>query len=1264
MTSTTIYDPIITTPPSLFPLLPPQHQHRRRHFYLCGDETLSWESEWYTASFFTSARASYDSAASTGPVQPPTGIYQNVPQCAAILSSQLAEASSSALSAASASKATITEGARVITTNVISTFTSDGSTFASTVLRTTTIPITPSPTSTQTSSASEIATITPTAPASAITDPSSINTCAGDWDWQGWAVVAGLGSGLIIGGIMWLIWLMLRSKLPGIYAPRTWAISQEFRPSQWTFLTFLLPFLHLPSNALSEGASTLSVLFAGLKLSALVSLLALGGVLPMILAGVPCLSETSPQNNLGGRLGTLTDLSLLRLLNALDPSPDSAATSNTLRLMFSSSPLGSMGSRSLTSTIAPAISSARVRLIIVLVILAVLACGGGLFVIARTYASLIKLKKSFETRTCQKMEMVFISSHDAAGWKGKTEEGVRRLLRDWCAKMKSSNEEKEVDVLGVFAIPDTTDLKQKVEEREKILIELEVAETNYIASFKLTHTASDGDVLEPIGWNEGEPESQSTKNSSPVRPIPPDDFLAPIGFYKIPTVSHPQSKERLNVPVPPSLDLEEPGEASDSKFKEINRDSAMYGGRFDIGQRIKMDQTGNWVPDPSPQSEGTNELDTTPDTSHEGPTNERGRDSSDPPHSGEATRGLSTPPIISSPTSPGPPISPTSPYSPEELGQRPRMPTRSSHRVSREGTSPLAAHYASIRETRARFKELNMQIENMQKQKFAEIASTTADIKGWIVAGKGVRWLPYAELIEGYTREDILWQNAGASTGKKDEQTFWLKVLLSGGVLSIILIPFLALSVGTAPGFAHYLDLLKPLAKSDGFGSGVVEGLVPAVVLSMVVGVALYYTEGLSKDVKCISRIHQRLLAYKAVFHLLLCITVEWTVLVVALEYAVQGFAINVQESRTVGDGAVFSTWFVFVLLLNLAFVLPAVYLLQPHRLFKYLRERKKVITPRQRYRLYTSPSYSPAIGMAPCLLAVFYASTLLIIFPLLAIPILVMLYLSFIANRYMIEHVFVDSSAGYTGTVLALWHVRRFGWVLKFQPLLYGLILLSRNEWEIGGVSIGVAIITVLLSEGLTVLRFKDKRRKDLNGNTRKALDELSSSMRDTKKDDGNRNERNSRQSDLSLLNRVTALLPGYGRLPDHFPLPIPTERMDDLLQTERCSNLKPTSRSGQTAEGYQYFTENLNSIKGLIYPLEMLIPIPVIWLPRDQNGIAQGEMIELGRYHNLLAIVDQPDEVRSQDAGVDKNRRPKGKGKERGDRDDGEVNSPLLVR
>ncbi|WWC59119.1 uncharacterized protein I303_101667 [Kwoniella dejecticola CBS 10117] len=1291
MTSTSIHDPIITAPPST-PSSPLDHLHRhhhdKRHFYLCGDETLSWEQEWYTASFFTSARASYDRAASSGPVQPPMGVYQSVPACAAILSSQSLDASSSGVSSISNSSLSLT-GGQVVTTNSASTFTSNGRTFTSTSPITTTIPLlTSSSTATDATAtlSGPIPSSTVTAPASVVTESSSINSCAGDWDWQAWGVVAGLGSGVIFGGLLWILWAVLRRKLPGIYSPRTWAVPPESRPTKWTILIFLLPFLH-PPQASTEGASSLTVLFAGLKLAGLISLLAIAAILPLLLAGTPCLSETSPLNFQGGRLGTLTDLSLLRLLNALDPSPDSSATSDTLLRMFAA--------RSLSSTISPAITNARVRLIVILVILAVLGCGGGLFVIARTYAGLVRQKNDLDKKVCRKMDMVYIRSMDAPGWKNRSEEGVRKLLKEYMGQMKVDDQEKEIDFVGVFAIPDTTDLKAKVEEREKVLMALEVAEAKYLSSFNLTHTPSNGGVLEPVGWNITEPQTQSSHNSSPIRPTPPDDFLAPKRFYKIPTASHPESHERLNVPL--SLHLQQDGgEPSDSRFREINRDSAMYGGRFDVGQRIKMDPSGQWVPDPSPKSEEPSPLGITPESTHEGAL-----DDGEVQRIGEARSSASPSgiPMIEEPISPS---------------ERPRMPTRSSHRVSvakeREGASsqsPLAIHYAAIRESRARFKELNNEIDILQKQNFAEIATDKADIIGWVVVGKGVRWLPHAELIEGYTREDILWGNA---VHLRNEAKFWLKVTLLGVMLGVVMIPFLGLTVGTAPGFAHYLGLLKPFAESDGFGSGLVEGLIPAVMLGLVILIIVHFTEVFSRDVRCVSRSRQKSLAHKAVSYLLLFVIVSWTLLVNSLEFAVQGFATNVQEARVVGDGAIFSTWFVFVLLLNLAFILPALYLLQVPSLFRYYKNRKKAITPRQKYRLLSPPSYSPAVGMMPCLLTVFYASTLLFIFPLLAIPILLLLYLSFVANRYMVEHVFVDTSSGYPGILLSLWTVRRFGWTLAIQPALYGLILMSRNEWTLGGIGVGVSVITLMLSEGLTVLRYHDKRRRDLDGGTRKALDDLSNSMRNPKSTsrnlggsnsvadvNGNENEneqiRRSRQSDLSLLNRVQALLPGYSRLPIDCPIPLAIDKIDDMVYTERASYLKPEFRNryhdhdqDENISGmengyryrYQYFTENANYTKGLIYPPEMVVPTPVIWLPRDEGGLGENEVVELGRYHRLIAIVDPPLPLPDTENGhnprkLDGKREGKGKGKGKGKekevgrpsgRDEAEVSSPLLNR
>lgn len=185
-------------------------------------------------------------------------------------------------------------------------------------------------------------------------------------------------------------------------------------------------------------------MFTGLKLAALSSLVALGAALPLFSVNVPCLSETSPRNELGGRLGTLTDLSLLRLLNALDPSPDSDSTSDFLHLPLLN--------RALPSTISPAISTARVRLIIILVFISVLSVGGGLFAIARAYTALSKYRKDFRDPICGGMSMVYIPSESAKAWEGLTEEKIKLWLKERTV-FDGDEEPRELEAIGVFAVP-------------------------------------------------------------------------------------------------------------------------------------------------------------------------------------------------------------------------------------------------------------------------------------------------------------------------------------------------------------------------------------------------------------------------------------------------------------------------------------------------------------------------------------------------------------------------------------------------------------------------------------------------------------------------------------------------------------------------------------------------------------------------------------------------------------------------------------------
>lgn len=67
-----------------------------------------------------------------------------------------------------------------------------------------------------------------------------------------------------------------------------------------------------------------------------------------------------------------------------------------------------------------------------------------------------------------------------------------------------------------------------------------------------------------------------------------------------------------------------------------------------------------------------------------------------------------------------------------------------------------------------------------------------------------------------------------------------LPILQSAGESLMSVVPFVGLTIATAPGFAHYFGFLRPLAESDGFGAGVVEGLVPAIALTLAMGGAVF----------------------------------------------------------------------------------------------------------------------------------------------------------------------------------------------------------------------------------------------------------------------------------------------------------------------------------------------------------------------------------------------------------------------------------------
>lgn len=297
-------------------------------------------------------------------------------------------------------------------------------------------------------------------------------------------------------------------------------------------------------------------------------------------------------------------------------------------------------------------------------------------------------------------------------------------------------------------------------------------------------------------------------------------------------------------------------------------------------------------------------------------------------------------------------------------------------------------------------------------------------------------------------------------------------------------------------------------------------------------------------------------------------------------------------------------------------------------------------------------PMLKPAYLLAPSLIGIFYALSLSLIFPLLSIPILVLLYLSLIVVRYLSTNVSLEHAPVRAHSAeLAMWTIRRVGWCLAIQPALFGLISLSRREWAIGGVALGVAVLAVLLVESF-IGRKESRRthRAALGTAARQALDKLEHSMAhppETGKRE-NRTNHMRQPSNSSLLMRIADLLPGYSRLPPGCPVPFDSMRIDDEYRTELAArssldnsdNLQDEAREVEgTVRGTEgTFYDPTRANRGLVYPREMLLPDVVVWLPRVEGADRRAAELEEG--FGLPVVLDA----------VETERGGKGKGKSDG--------------
>lgn len=226
-----------------------------------------------------------------------------------------------------------------------------------------------------------------------------------------------------------------------------------------SFLSFKVPLSSDPSGLPSDAHLSSLAILAILKSLVWSTLIALLVGLPLFLVGTPCIDLTSPKSDLEGHLGTLTDMSILRLLNALDPDPRYNADTATGR---------GINLRALTPTIQPAVGNSRTRLIILVAVVSIVIFLPSVLLLARTLRKLLSFRQKWLKQTCGAEEIVVLpvarELQLSRGISAPTEHDVRMLateLRLWddggVQELQGAEDDEQskrrASIRAVFAVP-------------------------------------------------------------------------------------------------------------------------------------------------------------------------------------------------------------------------------------------------------------------------------------------------------------------------------------------------------------------------------------------------------------------------------------------------------------------------------------------------------------------------------------------------------------------------------------------------------------------------------------------------------------------------------------------------------------------------------------------------------------------------------------------------------------------------------------------
>ncbi|KAG6842425.1 hypothetical protein C0991_007555 [Blastosporella zonata] len=1090
-----------------------------------------------------------------------------------------------------------------------------------------------------------------------------------------------------VGILIWLLFAILRPRFRQIYGLREWFVQPDLRPKPLGTGVFAFLFPHvplvpsLPSDVPKSGRSAAdnADIFPSdeelsqrtLWISFLIvlgwSIIGLAGALPLYLVSIPCLADSDNVAVFGGAYSMLQDLSLLRLLRLFDNG--SISTSNLIQLKARAS-----------SSDDP--QNARVRVIVLTVLTLVLGLLPALWKIIKEFNKLVAYRKEFAEVLCEGKELGWLSANDAPGFVGWGEKrfkdfmlktglsssmeprngradartrngngngnGERRGHRPEEMQPLTKTEEAnvEVDIQSLFSIGDTHSLALLIEERDEILENLEIAETRYIGSFRVTTpdpSIADFQPSLPVDMDrpyisrplplKGQTSTRRTQRGRRRRANPayaasslaPTSFVAPSMYYKLrsPQLSGGRFADS-GIDQLPTLSESVNSRVIGSRFLEMNRNSTSYG-RLPLGSHVVVEKTGQIRPAssagieeewrlsiPDPRRFGPNyaleesvieEVDELGLRAHQyGNYEDYVADSewvdlgdhapqqteSEPngPAPGPSTfrRRPKKEETVSSVRRETFPLRQDSipAIQPPHLRLQPSQPFVRPH----EGLNfdDLGHVYADITQWRSKLKAINADIAEAQSESYNDIADG-ARIKGWLMVGRGLGHIPGIQLIEGRAKEDIRWDVLQNERNPLDATVFWAIVVIVVILLAAGLTAASGLALSTAPDVAHFLSFLNPLNTADSTPAGLATVFAPAVAATLFVSLAIYLVHWVADVSGSISVSGGQLFVFKVTFFILTSVATLWPIAVGALIYSLQAFDSHSGVAKSIASGSIYMSILALAIIFNVAVIFPALLLLQPSRLWRVLRDEKQAVTPRQRFR----------------------------------------------AHRYLIGYVY-GRTHSQTGGLLQIWVIKRFGTLVSLQPILLGLIFLSREIWIEGGVLAGTGVAVVIFVEAYTAWKMRLPGRKFLSPITRNSLDTFEATAWDTSRrtidDEGtshgsssgrNPRLRGSMASVLEMMSVTLAVMPSNTN--HRGPVPLHTETLDDLTATERAARTHPDAPPHLPPLA---FTDHAEDMAGILYAPELIAPPPIIWLPNDSAGVARSEAIDLQRYHDLTVTLD----------------------------------------